>query len=1064
MGIPKGRRNMNRSSHTLPWLFTIICIANLSLVITSLLSCQQIFFAVTGTDLGFDIITKDTHWTISGSPYRIHRDLLVMSEKTLEIDPGVEVMLGPDVSIRCQGRIVAVGSPDKPIRFMGSDQRPWERIEIFGGRTEATQENIFRYCVVEGGKGIVSRSGLLRVESSVLRNNFSSALRIEFCSARIMGNQFYGNSTESEPASGNGGGIVVYTDGTVLVADNAIHDNISSGGRDGGGGIYAYAYDRGEVEIRHNNIYRNKSSRFGGGLVAYDCIVNDNLVLGNEATLSGGGIFAIRGKLVNNRVQANRASRGGGIYAEHSTVVQNSVVANQAPPGFGGGLYFYGDGRIEKNTYLHNGSGSEQPGESILVSGNPILLNNNILRNAPGYTIRIQSHSQGPDLEARGNFWGTGDLRHILSSLYDWFDDPEVGIVTYDEPLPAWSDNAPPPPPLFLRNSMRDNDPWLDWEFPHDIHVSGFHLYWGKKPGFPYEHQMDLPIQKNSLKMPFSEKGMYHVCLTAYRETSSGEILESAFSEEVRIDTQSEKAHRSQARQTAPESTYPHDGAILSDVMPNLRASSSIPAQGRLHARWSIAEDKDAFSTPVYESGIVHGAETFQVPEGILLPDTLYAWRVSFQDRTGSWSPWTEPTHFRTPPEDPSILEGPVATDTRLGGGPISLYRVKKNLLVRKGITLTIEPGTTLIVEPGKSIRIRGRVIAQGEKGRPIRFTWNGKDVWGRILFEKREGSDGYTNDDVPSDRFPEGEGGMVTHCIVEYGKGIYINEVGLNVSNCIIRKNRESGITVREASARVVDNTIVDNESSSNGGGVYAYGSHLLYIMNNLIQNNRAAEDGGGVFAYGSQANTAINLSRNRIMKNRCGGSGGGVWASRSSVTDNKILNNQADGLGGGIYSTFDLVQGNSIEGNMSQEGGGIYAEQNSSIEGNRIAHNRVISHFGGGAFLNFWGMSVKNEVFKNNLVTNNQAVSARDTGGIYVNGGLIFEHNQIYDNKGYQLYNGNPEGSPPLNVPHCYWGTSSEDKIRASIFDGKDDPSLAEVLFKPFLTSVPKSSNKTR
>jgi hypothetical protein len=250
-----------------------------------------------------------------------------------------------------------------------------------------------------------------------------------------------------------------------------------------------------------------------------------------------------------------------------------------------------------------------------------------------------------------------------------------------------------------------------------------------------------------------------------------------------------------------------------------------------------------------------------------------------------------------------------------------------------------------------------------------------------------------------------------------------------------------------------------LENESPSNGGGIYAYGSKLIYVEDNEILNNQAGEDGGGVFGYGYRSNTAVNLSGNRIEGNRAGGDGGGVWLSRSALVKNRILANEAEGKGGGMFVTFALIENNEVARNRASEGGGVFAETNSSLVGNRFVDNRCQGDYGGGVYMNFWGMSIKNEVFRGNLVTANKAGTPAENGGVYLNGSMIFEYNQIYGNEGIQLYNGNPADRPPLTAPHCYWGTTQAAQIEAAIRDATDDPDLARVLFKPFATTPGKA-----
>ena len=371
-------------------------------------ACEKISLMLNPPDLGVETLDEDTVWKQRKSPYRVTESFMIVPEATLTIEPGVEVLLGPDVSIHCYGRIVAEGSEANPIRFRALEDAPWDKIDCFGGRKSGDggiEPDLFRHCIIEGGRGIKARDTEIHVEACTLRGNVDTPISLEFSGGRIARNEIYGNSTELEDTSGNGGGLVVYSDREVIVEHNDVHDNVSSGGRDGGGGIYAYAYDKGKVSVLNNRIWRNRSDRYGGGLVAFRCEVAGNWVVENTAQDSGGGIFAMGGKVVGNRIEANRAERGGGLYAEASLVRRNSLANNTASAFMGGGLFYYGDGRVEENTFYRNCSKGGEPGDAIVVSGGPVLRHNNIVGSL-GYCLRVQTHSLAPDLDARENFWG----------------------------------------------------------------------------------------------------------------------------------------------------------------------------------------------------------------------------------------------------------------------------------------------------------------------------------------------------------------------------------------------------------------------------------------------------------------------------------------------------------------------------------------------------------------------------------------------------------------------------------------------------------------------------------
>jgi hypothetical protein len=239
-----------------------------------------------------------------------------------------------------------------------------------------------------------------------------------------------------------------------------------------------------------------------------------------------------------------------------------------------------------------------------------------------------------------------------------------------------------------------------------------------------------------------------------------------------------------------------------------------------------------------------------------------------------------------------------------------------------------------------------------------------------------------------------------------------------------------------------------------TNGGGIYAYTNDIIFIQSNKIHENHADGDGGGIYAYGYMNTSAIHVEDNDILKNTATGNGGGVFLSRSSAVGNRISSNIAKAGGGGVYATFGLIDGNKIADNEAEQGGGILTEHNSSITRNQVSSNVAHSKFGGGVYINFWGTSIENEKFAGNTVTANRCSSKSDNGGVYVLGYLVFEQNNLYQNAGSQLFNGNESGSQPLVTSNCYWGTANQNDIAKEIIDADDNPALGKVTFEPFLS----------
>ena len=359
---------------------------------------------------------------------------------------------------------------------------------------------------------------------------------------------------------------------------------------------------------------------------------------------------------------------------------------------------------------------------------------------------------------------------------------------------------------------------------------------------------------------------------------------------------------------------------------------------------------------------------------------------------------------------------------------------------------MTLLPGVKLNFFKDKSLRIRGKLIAKGEKGKEIHFTGKDNNLWESLIFENR--STGTQTNPFDGEAENLAERSVMAYTLVENSNGVIMDGKGVMLSDSIIRNNHNSGLIIKETGASITQCQIYGNTSPKNGGGIYIYGSKLVNVVKNEIRDNISREDGGGVFAYGSRSDTAVNLLDNIIRNNQCEGDGGGVWASRSSVSRNDILANQAASNGGGLYVSFALIHDNRIENNQSKQGGGAYAETNSSFERNYFIGNKISGEFGGAVYLNFWGMSVKNEVFEQNI-----SEDPKGNGGICLNGAMEFQKNIIVDNSGTQLYNLNPSTETPFEAKECFWGTLDEEIISGYIVDGVKNASLSVVKFLPVL-----------
>lgn len=165
-------------------------------------------------------------------------------------------------------------------------------------------------------------------------------------------------------------------------------------------------------------------------------------------------------------------------------------------------------------------------------------------------------------------------------------------------------------------------------------------------------------------------------------------------------------------------------------------------------------------------------------------------------------------------------------------------------------------------------------------------------------------------------------------------GGGIYCDELGVVVSNCVIVGNRvlSSGTGTATAygggvSGGTIKNcTITSNEADQDnffeGSNNYSYGggAHGCYLIGCIISNNYSAGSGGG--AHKS------SFSDCRIVNNYAKEHGGGFYTGH--VTDSVIQDNICLGNGGGGYDAIRVGRCKFIGNSALFDGGGLYTATN--------------------------------------------------------------------------------------------------------------------------------------
>ncbi len=129
------------------------------------------------------------------------------------------------------------------------------------------------------------------------------------------------------------------------------------------------------------------------------------------------------------------------------------------------------------------------------------------------------------------------------------------------------------------------------------------------------------------------------------------------------------------------------------------------------------------------------------------------------------------------------------------------------------------------------------------------------------------------------------------------------------------------------------------------------------------------------------------------------------------------------------------------------------------------RITHNVFSGNKGGIGFRNSEAEILHNEIRDNKffgiwpkedspaLIQFNEITDNQKGVYLYQARGIRLEHNNIYNNRSYDISVAEAQDFP-LQAANNWFGATSREKIQEMIFDRNDDPELAEIIFEPFLT----------
>jgi parallel beta-helix repeat protein len=252
----------------------------------------------------------------------------------------------------------------------------------------------------------------------------------------------------------------------------------------------------------------------------------------------------------------------------------------------------------------------------------------------------------------------------------------------------------------------------------------------------------------------------------------------------------------------------------------------------------------------------------------------------------------------------PVTKSGELAEDDAWSGAII----VESDVIVPKGVTLTIDSGANVKFSRGSKLVINGSLYAEGHANRAITLTSVDPEAeqgyWDGVVF---------------------GESSLnsrVEYCVFEFHTQIICRSDSLRLTDSIVAQGSIAGIVCDSASP-----TIEDNMITQNAVGIRCEGSASPTISHNAI----TASYGDGIECEGTYF---AAISYNVISNNRKNGISC-YSAASPEIDSNNIMHNGGWAVYGGGKLSSNFIQGNNEMGmNTIDTGESLSSDQYYGVE----------------------------------------------------------------------------------------------------------------------------------
>jgi len=463
------------------------------------------------------VISTNTTWSLTNSPYIVVGNVLIEQGISLTIEAGTQIKFDNDKYIKVEGFLLAEGTISNRISFTSNSINPsksaWGGIVIRptgGSQFNANKDYLSGSKIVNcdisyADKGIYVFGAGLYVENTVFNeNNYGIEIRntnsilINLCLfesnstgiyseyedystddyVREIKNTFIQNSE----FKGNSYAIDLITNQrdfiNLNIENNKFENNLTAidfGGSGYGPKVHSvyisknelignsYDIDRPEfpLQVFENLIINNSNNSIALNSVSVKTDISQNIVIDNT---NG---FQINGAYTSDHVFRNNYLSGN----DYGVKIGNTSSNSYHPT----------------NVLFSNNTFSSYNDETLveIFFGSNYAFENNNFEYVNDFYIKNLTNSE---VTATNNYWDT-----ISSSLiYDYYDDFELGKVIYFPALSTPGTEAPISAPLNITKRSSGDGVIVSWDSNIESDLLGYRIYYNPISEFTFENSIDV--------------------------------------------------------------------------------------------------------------------------------------------------------------------------------------------------------------------------------------------------------------------------------------------------------------------------------------------------------------------------------------------------------------------------------------------------------------------------------------------------------------------------------------------------------------------------------------------